>query len=73
MQFIANFWWLWGIALVLSAFFLVRRMFGHVKNPLSLLGGSVQNTFLAFVPVWVSGGLFALSIVLNIIQFAQGS
>jgi hypothetical protein len=71
MQFVADFWWLWCIALVLSAAFLVRRMFGHVRNPSSMLDGDMKGIFMSFVPVWAFGALFLLSIVLNVIRFAQ--
>lgn len=71
MQFVADFWWLWGIALVLSAAFLVRRMLGHIRNPSSMLDGDMKGTFISFVPAWAFGALFLLSIVLNVIRFAQ--
>ncbi len=72
MQFIADFWWVWGIALMLSAAVLTSRMIGHVRNPSALLAGNTKGTFLSFVPVWTFSILLFLSIILNIIQFAQG-
>lgn len=71
MQSIADLWWLWAIALLISAVLLIRRMFGQIKDPASMSMRSMQGTALSFLPVWAFGALFALSLILNIIDFAK--
>jgi hypothetical protein len=72
MQFVADYWMLWGIGLAFFAIMLALRMISQVKNVADMNGRGIGGTIMFFIPVWAFGILFFLSLLLNIIQFAKG-
>ena len=67
MLFIATYWWVWGVCLILSVTLLLHRMSCAVKSPSLLEGNGIRNTFLFFVPTWTFAVLMFISVIVNIV------
>jgi hypothetical protein len=68
MEFVASYWWLWLVAVVFFGGMVFHIQLKNIKNMnFSRIGAVIGLALIA----WVAGIMFALSIVINLINYAK--